>query len=108
MCSGGDGMDIAQALALLGGMGTICGILVAIFNYKKANKVDNKDEGKQEGLIFSELGFIKSGIEDIKRKQDKQDEQHLEVVQRLSAVEQSAKQAHHRIDKLEEGAKSND
>ena len=34
-------------------------------------------------------------------KQEKQDEQHIEVISRLTAVESSAKQAHKRIDAVE-------
>ena len=48
------------------------------------------------------FGYIKSGVDDIKRKQEKEDERHVQVVSRLTAVEASAKQAHHRLDKLEE------
>ena len=48
------------------------------------------------------FGDIKSGVDDIKRKQEKEDERHVQVVSRLTAVEASAQQAHHRPDKLEE------
>lgn len=47
------------------------------------------------------FGYIKSGVDDIKRKQEKEDERHVQVVSRLTAVEASAKQAHHRLDSLE-------
>ena len=40
-------------------------------------------------------------MDDIKRKQEKEDERHVQVVSRLTAVEASAKQAHHRLDSLE-------
>lgn len=96
-------MELSVMLSLLGGLGAISGIVFAVASYKRSNKAENKDEGKSQGSILTELGYIKSGVDDIKRKQEKQDEQHIEVVQRLSAVEQSAKQAHHRIDKLEKG-----
>lgn len=94
-------MEFSHILALIGGLGAISGIIFAVASYKRNNKTDNKSEGKSEGSILTELGYIKSGIDDIKRKQEKQDEQHIEVVQRLSAVEQSVKQAHHRLDKFE-------
>lgn len=96
-------MELSVVLGLLGGMGAISGIVFAIASYKRSNKAENKDEGKSQGSILTELGYIKSGVDDIKRKQEKQDEQHIEVIERLSAVEQSTKQAHHRIDKLEVG-----
>ena len=82
--------------------GTICAIVFAIITYKRNNKTDNKGEGKKDGVLLTEIGYIKSGVDDIKRKQEKQDEQHVEVLSRLSAVESSAKQAHHRLDSLED------
>ena len=51
--------------------------------------------------MLTELGYIKSGVDDIKRKQEKQEEQNLAFVAQLSAAASSAKQAHKRIDMLE-------
>ena len=99
-------MDLSVLLAIIGGVAAISGIVFSVSSYKRSNKTENKDEGKSEGSILTELGYIKSGVDDIKRKQEKQDEQHIEVVQRLSEVEASAKQAHRRIDKLEGSAKN--
>lgn len=59
------------------------------------------EKAKRAVMVLTELGYIKSGVDDIKRKQEKQDEQHIEVVSRLTAVESSAKQAHKRIDAVE-------
>lgn len=36
------------------------------------------------------FGYIKSGMDDIKHKQEKEDERHVQVVSRLTAVEASA------------------
>jgi hypothetical protein len=63
-------------------------------------KVRNK-AGKADGVVLTEIGYIKAGIDDIKRKQDRQDELYIKIAERLTAVEASAKQAHHRIDRLE-------
>lgn len=89
-------------------IGTIIGIVVgiagAIFgcvSFFRNKKGDDEEEGKKDGIVLTELGYIKSGVDDIKRKQEKQDEQHIEVISRLTAVESSAKQAHKRLDSLE-------
>lgn len=75
----------------IGIIGVIYGIYQGVHN-----------TGSHDGSLVSDVGYIKGGVDDIKRKQEKQDEQHILVVERLSAVESSAKSAHHRIDKLEE------
>ncbi|MCL6639275.1 MAG: hypothetical protein K6T80_06305 [Firmicutes bacterium] len=86
---------ISIACALLG-----AGIGVATF--KKNSEKDAAEEGKNDGIFLTEIGYIKAGIDDIKRKQDKQDELYVRIAERVTAVEASAKQAHLRIDRMEE------
>ena len=83
--------------AIFGISGLVFGIITAVRN----KKTDDAKEGKEDGIILTELGYIKSGVDDIKHKQEKQESQNLEFVKHLTAVEESAKQAHKRIDKLE-------
>ena len=73
------------------------GIISAVRN----KKTDDTKEAKEDGIILTELGYIKSGVDDIKHKQADQDKQNLEFVRELTKVEESAKQAHRRIDGLE-------
>ena len=65
-------------------------------------KKDDEEDGRQTGVVLTELGYIKSSVDDIKRKQDKQDEQTINFLRELTEVKESAKQAHKRIDTLEE------
>ena len=91
-------IDISLALSILFGFaGLLFGILTAIRN----KKTDDKSEAKEDGIILTELGYIKSGVDDIKHKQAELEKQNLSFVRHLTAVEESAKQAHKRIDKLE-------
>lgn len=88
----------------LGVLGTVCAITFGYLAFSRNKKIDENKEGKQSGTMLTEIGYIKSGIDDIKRKQEKQDEQHVEIISRLTSVEASAKQAHKRIDRIEEVA----
>ena len=76
-------------------------ILFGLATFLRNKHSDDVGEGKKGGVVLTELGYIKSGVDDIKRKQEKQDEQNIEVISRLTAVESSAKQAHKRIDAVE-------
>lgn len=91
----------AICAGVLGVVGTLCAIIFGYAAFTRNRKKDESEEGKQDGTLLTEIGYIKSGVDDIKRKQDKQDEQHVEVIARLSSVEASAKQAHKRLDRLE-------
>ncbi len=85
---------------IFGIMGVISTILFAILAYNRNKTHDDTKEGHKVGAVLTELGYIKSGVDDIKRKQEKQDEQHIEVISRLSVLEESTREAHKRIDYL--------
>ena len=93
------GMEVFTTVLGIGG--TVCAIVFGYIAYQRNNKNDDTAEGKKDGVLLTEIGYIKSGVDDIKRKQEKEDERHLKVVERLSAVESSAEQAHHRIDEMQ-------
>lgn len=89
-------------VAVVSVIAAIAGVVYGATTYSRNKKKDNAEDGKESGVILTELGYIKSGVDDLKRKQDKQDEQTLQLLRGLTAVEESAKQAHKRIDTLEE------
>ena len=93
--------EIAALTTVIGVVGGLAAIMFGYATYKRNQKADDSNEGKETGTLFTEIGYIKSGIDDIKRKQEKQDERYTDMVERLSTVEASAKQAHLRITRLE-------
>lgn len=83
--------------AIFGIGGLVFGIISAVRN----KKTDDTKEAKEDGIALTELGYIKKGVDGIEQKLEKQQSQYVDVVRHLTAVEESAKQAHKRIDKLE-------
>lgn len=75
-------------------------VLFDIWTTSRAAKVDNSEAGKNGGIIASDLGYLKRGIDEVNHRLEVQDQRFIEIFQRLSAVESSAKQAHHRIDEF--------
>lgn len=63
-------MDAVSIIALLGSLIAILGTCYGIYTNKKKNDKEEMDNGRELGSICSDLGYIKSGIDDIKRKQD--------------------------------------
>ena len=98
-------MTTADIVSLVSILAAIAGVVFGVVTIVRNRKQDDTDEGKQTGTILTELGYIKSGVDDVKRRQEKQDEQTLVFLRDLTAVQESAKQAHHRIDGLEERLK---
>lgn len=87
--------------AIIGVLGTILGGVLSYAAFHRNSKKDSEEEGKSSGTMLTEIGYIKGGIDRIERKQDAQDARYIGMAERMSAVESSAKSAHHRIDRLE-------
>lgn len=87
---------------VLSALGVISAIVLGWIAFRRTSRTDSESEGKNNGVILTELGYIKSGIDDMKRKQERQEEFRLEDVKNIAAVAASTKQAHKRIDSLEE------
>lgn len=49
----------------------------------------------------TQIGYIKADVDDIKRKQDGQEDKHNQLCERVTRIEESTKQAHLRINRLE-------
>ena len=77
------------------------GFVLALVVYGRNRNKDIANDATTAASLMSEVGYIKANTDDIKRKQDLQDERYIETSNRLTAVEASAKQAHKRIDRLE-------
>lgn len=90
-------MTIAEISTLAG----VLGVIFSIAAFFIGRQTASKDAGKHEGTMTSDLGYVKSGIDDIKAEQREQRKTNTEFIARLTAVEESAKQAHKRIDRIE-------
>lgn len=93
-------MDIST---ILSAAGTLIAIICSLAALVRNKKTDAGAEGRQDGQILTELGYIKGGIDDVKNEQREQRKINTEFVSRLTAVEASAKQAHKRLDQIEFG-----
>ena len=85
-------MTIELGIAL-----TVISAAIAVAGFYLGRRSETKQAGKSEGVVLTEIGYVKSGIDDIKRKQAEQDEKHVALLSRVIAVEASTKQAHRRI-----------
>ena len=92
-------MDWGYVIGIIGG---IASIIFAYLAFSRNQKKDDEGQGLQLGTIQSDLGYVKSGIDDIKNEQREQRNINIALTSRVTAVEESTKQAHKRIDHLEQ------
>ena len=81
---------------VVGLVGVICSIIAVSRN----RSAEVKNEGKEDGVVLTELGYIKAGVDDLKRdnRDIRGDLKNLD--ERITRNEESTKQAHKRIDAL--------
>ena len=92
------GVDIG---ALTGAACAIAGAVISYLAFFRSARHDADKSGRETGAVLTELGYIKSSIDEINHKMDAQEARNYEFFSRLSAVEASAKQAHKRIDDID-------
>ncbi len=72
----------------------LCGIVFGYLAFRRNSNKDIIEEAKAQGVLLTDIGYIKSGIDDIKRKQ-------TETFDRLIKAESLAIRANDRLDVLE-------
>ena len=93
-----DGATIAIICSVTSIVSAILGFLLSYFSFQRNKKKDNVEEGENKGFVASELGYIKAGVDDLKREMSEQRKTIGELGERVTRVEESCKQAHKRID----------
>ena len=53
-----------------------------------------KTSGQEYGVMLTEIGYIKSGVDDMKKKMEQSDKRYIEMEKRLSKVEEAMKIYH--------------
>lgn len=95
---------MSEVDAFLGGLSVLSTVCAIIFGYKafvRGEKQEVQSDAKTDATILTEIGYIKANTEEIKTEQKEQRKVNTEVITRLTAVEESTKQAHKRMDAFE-------
>lgn len=94
-----ENIPITLVFTILGG---IIGYATFLMNSKKNTKQETKEETSAITSIGTKLDLISKNVDEIRLDNKDFNKSIHQLGERVSAVEQSAKQAHHRIDNLEE------
>ena len=86
-------------------LSTVCALFFGYAAFSRSRKKDEHEDGGSKAAMMSDIGYIKANTEEIKAEQKEQRKFNTEVVTRLTAVEESAKSAHKRLDSLRTGGK---
>ena len=94
-------MEVALVIS---GISLAFGLYQGVSNIKRAEKQENKSEATQITAVIVKLETIGEGVNEIKADMRNIKNDIYEIRERLTKVEESSKNAHHRIDEMK-GAK---
>ncbi|QCT03800.1 hypothetical protein E6C60_3089 [Paenibacillus algicola] len=92
-------MDITAMIALIA---AISGIVLGWIGRTRSYRQDLIQEAGADALQRADVDYIKRGVDDIRLEQRVQGQRIDALSERVTRVEESAKQAHKRLDRKEE------
>lgn len=84
-------MEITTILTLT----TIVGFALSVGTFFIGRMTASRNDGKQEGQILTELGYIKSGVDDMKRKMENIEKNYHALEGRVVKLEERMNIYHH-------------
>ena len=98
---GGDRMDkLTIVVSIIGVIGTLSSIFFAYLAFKKNMLDDHRTDGKAEGIMFSDIGYIKACVDRVEKNLNKVDERYRDMLQRLSKAEEAILNVTKRVDEI--------
>ena len=67
---------------------SIIGVALSVGTFFVGRTTASKADGKQEGQILTELGYIKSGVDDMKRKMENMEKSYHNLEGRVARLEE--------------------
>lgn len=95
-------MGDANLFYLIGAITAICSLGFGYIGYRKGCDEENYKEGSNNGSLVTDTQYIKRRIDDVLLEQKDTNKSINALAERVTRVEESAKQAHKRIDRFGE------
>lgn len=80
---------------------TISGIILGWSARSRSIRQDTVSEASKGATLHADVDYIKRGVDDLRFEIRSQDQRIDIVSERVTRVEESAKQAHHRLNRLD-------
>lgn len=80
-------VNISILIALIG-----CAVSVGTFFLGRVSNA--KNSGQEYGVMLTEIGYIKSGVDDMKKKMEQSDKRYIELAERVGRLETTVHMYH--------------
>lgn len=91
-------MTINIVMTIVSLAASISSIVFAFLAFKRSERQDQKSAGKSEGLILSDIGYIKACVDRMEKNLTSVDERYRNLMERLVKVEEGLTNAEKRLD----------
>jgi len=95
-------LEISIISALIGVVAAISGMILGWSARAKEIRKDAEKDAEIQTTLRTDLEYLKRGVDDIRLEQKVQGQRIDAIAERVTRVEESAKQAHKRIDRIEQ------
>jgi len=94
-------LEIAVIVSVLSVLAAISGIVLGWSGRSRTIRQDTATEVRQNATLQADMEYIKRGVDDVRLEQRAQGQRFDALAERVTRVEESTKQAHHRINRLD-------
>lgn len=91
-------MEASIVVTAIGLCASVSSIVFSLLAFKRSERQDQRKEGKNEGLIMSDIGYIKACVDRVEKNITRVDETYKNVIERLAKVEESVAHITKRVD----------
>ena len=80
-------VDIAVLIA-------VCGCALSVGTFFVGRMTAAKTSGQEYGVMLTEIGYIKSIVDDVKKKIEQSDKRYIDLAERVTALEEKVQIYH--------------
>ncbi|UVI28155.1 hypothetical protein [Paenibacillus spongiae] len=95
-----------EATAIISVIAAISGIILGWLGRSRTVRQDTIQEAGRDAKLQTDMEYIKRGIDDVRIEQRNQGTRFDDLAERVTRSEESVKQAHKRLDRLESNKNS--
>lgn len=92
-------MDKSSIMMLLSSAGIISAIILGWIGQNRMVRQSTRNDAGSDAALKTDVDYIKRGVDDMRLEQRVQGQRFDALAERVTRVEESAKQAHHRLDR---------
>ena len=72
----------------------VCGFALSVGTFFIGRVTAAKTSGQEYGVMLTEIGYIKSGVDDMKKKMEQSDKRYIDLAERVKALEEVVRVYH--------------